>query len=141
MREPLTNVAPSASSANSASGESGESASCYSYACLEDFQYCHVLINVFFYFVPDIFGDVMEDKNEVTAPAECICSPILSAFPIDNREIEYRNEFCQWCLLFIKGFCSREVGQILMIRVDLDSMFRSREAVFPFSTGFDSSLL
>lgn len=40
---------------------------------------------------------------------------------------------------FVKGFRSREVGQILVIRVDLDKMLRSYEVVLPFSEGFDNS--
>jgi hypothetical protein len=78
-------------------------------------------------------------RFEVTASAERICSPILSAFPIDNREVEFRKKLCLSCLTFVKGFRSREVGQILVIRVDLDRMFRSCEVVLLFSEGFDDS--
>ncbi len=42
-------------------------------------------------------------------------------------------------MTFIEGFRGREVGQILVIRVDLDRMFRSCEVVLPFSKGFDNS--
>ena len=72
----------------------------------------------------------------VWSSAERVRASVLTSFSVDDLKVELSQHFPLSDLSSVELFCGSECGEVAVVCVDYDSVFSSKEVVFPLLKRF-----